>query len=101
LGEQAGMAFYLVDTENITDEAQPILTGESTATWCGDNQIITGRSGAIRLWDFEEGEVTLSATIEQEDIESSSVLCSPTGILIAILTTNGDIIILENLSIYD
>lgn len=96
LGEQAGRAFYLVDSENITDEAQPILTGEGTATWCGGNQIITGRPGAIRLWDFAEGEVTLSATIEREDMRSTSVRCSPNGEQIAAINVDGTLLILEN-----
>lgn len=95
-GDQAGGAFYLVDTENITDEAQPILIGESTATWCGSNQIIAGRSGAIRLWDFEEGEVTLSSTIERDDVRSVSVRCSPTGEQIAAINVDGSLLILEN-----
>lgn len=95
-GDQAGGAFYIVDTENIIDEAQPILIGESSATWCGSNQIIAGHSGAIRLWDFEEGEVTLSDTIEQADMRSVFIRCSPTGEQIAIITQNNDILVLEN-----
>lgn len=101
LGERAGRAFYLVDTENITDEAQPILTGESTASWCGGNQIITARSGAIRLWDFEEGEVTLSSTIERDDVRSVTVHCSPTGEQIAAINGDGTLLILENPSKVD
>jgi WD40 repeat protein len=99
-GEQGG-AFYLVDTENITDEAQPILIGESISNWCGSNQIITGRSGAIRLWDFEEGEVTLSSTIERDDVRSVSVRCSPTGEQIAAINVDGILLILENPSKVD
>ncbi len=96
---EIGPAFFIIDTENLSEEAQPLLIGEGISNWCGSNQIITSNSKAIRLWDFDEGEVALSGTIATSDIRTAR--CSPSGNRIAAITMSGDLIVLENLSRLD
>lgn len=92
LGEQ-GSAFYVIDTENVTEGAKPILVGDGVSSWCGTEQIISVNGEQITLWNFEAGNVAFAETIPQAD--STSVRCSRMGDRIALIDASGHIVIIH------